>query len=414
MKVLHVNTNDLYGGAARATNRLHNALKKSGIDSCMLVQKKKGADNTVFGSNSNLRKFWNLLRPIIDKIYLFLYKRRERIPWSISWFRNRSLLKKIKQINPDIVHLHWINGGFVGIKDLKKISVPIVWTFHDMWPFTGGCHYNNFDCKSYLEVCGNCPVLKSNKKHDLSYRTLKLKMKEFKKSSFHIICPSSWLKGEVEKSALFSESAVMQIPNTIDTSLFKPVNKRGVRLLWNLPLNKQIVAFGAMDAISDFNKGYDLLKKALSIFSGKNIHLVVFGASNNTSLTDDFDFPVYSSGILLDDISLIALYNAVDVMVVPSRIESFGQTASEAMSCGTPVVAFGTTGLSDIVDHKKNGYLARPYDPIDLAKGIEWVLKEVSESNYLSKNAREKVVSTFDYDVIVPKIKQMYSDIIES
>jgi glycosyltransferase involved in cell wall biosynthesis len=406
MKILIVNTSDIQGGAARAAYRLHKALLNEGIDSQMLVQNKVSDDYTVLSSSTKIAKGFAKIKPILNSLPTKFYPHKTKTLFSPSWLPFSKIINQINKINPDIVHLHWVCGGMLKIEDLAKIKPPIVWSLHDMWAFTGGCHYDE-ECGRYQENCGYCKVLGSNKENDLSSHILKRKDRSFKRDDLIIIGLSQWLTNIAKKSYLFKNKRIINLPNPIDTNLFKPFDK--ARQLWNLPENKKLILFGAMGATSDPRKGYQELTRALLKLQIKNIELVVFGSSEPKEKLD-FNFKTHYTGHLYDDVSLITLYSACDVMVVPSLQEAFGQTASESMSCGTPVVAFGATGLLDIVDHKQNGYLAQPYDSNDLARGIEWVLEDEQRYKQLCFAAREKVIEKFDFE----KVAKQYVDLYQS
>ena len=141
------------------------------------------------------------------------------------------------------------------------------------------------------------------------------------------------------------------------------------------------------------------------------LELIVFG-SLAPRTPPNLVFPLHYTGHLHDNISLRLLYSAADAMVVPSRIEAFGQTASEAQSCGTPVIAFNTSGLLDIVDHEQTGFLAKSYDVEDLARGIKWVLSDAERHKILSHNAREKAVNRFSYSVVAQQYLNVYEQAI--
>ena len=409
MKILIVNTYDIFGGAARAAYRLHKSLLSSGVDSQMLVQTKSSDDCTVVGPVSRMQKAMNKLRPTLDSLPVHLYKNRTKSLFSPAWLPFSGIVDRINKINPDIVHLHWIAGGMIRIEDIARIRAPIVWSLHDNWAFTGGCHIK-WDCEKYQRSCGACPRLGSNKENDLSKKIFKRKQKIFSKKDMTILGLSRWINECSKNSALLKDKKHINLPNPIDTNIFKPFDKEKARDLWNLPKNKKLVLFGAMSATSDINKGFKELSEALNKLIDNNIELVVYGSSKPKQ-PQDFPFNAYYLGHVYDDVSLVVLYNAVDVMVVPSLQESFPQTASEAMSCGIPVVAFGHTGLMDIVDHKINGYLAQPFNTDDLAHGIEWVL---NTPNYdkLCQNAREKVMREFDSKVVAKKYIELYKEIL--
>ena len=409
MKILIVSTSDIQGGAARAVYRLHKSLLAQNIDSQMLVQSKNSDDFTVISEEKKLRKYFDKLRPVIESIPTRFYKKKTKTHFSSSWFGFSSIIDKINEISPDIVHLHWICGGLMTIEDIARIKAPIVWSLHDMWAFTGGCHYDE-ECGAFKNECGECKVLGSDKEKDLSRKIFKRKQKVFNlKKDITIVGLSNWLNECSKSSALLKDKKHINLPNPIDTTIFKHFDKDKSRELWSLPKDKKLVLFGAIGATSDPRKGFDELSEAMQKLENKNIEFVVFG-SGEPQNASNFEFKTHYLGSLADDVSLVTLYSAVDVMIVPSLQEAFGQTASEAMSCGTPVVAFATTGLLDIVDHKMNGYLAKPFDTTDLKDGIEWILNN-ERSNELCQNAREKVVREFDSAVVAKKYIELYNEL---
>ena len=408
MKVLHVNALDMQGGAARASYRLHQALLNEGMDSQVLVLEKSSDDFRVIGPISKMKQVANNLRPYIDYLPLKLYKNRAKRAFSPSWLPFSSIVSQINALNPDVVHLHWIAGGMMTIEEIAKIKAPIVWSLHDNWAFTGGCHVM-WDCEKYKENCGACPMLGSEKETDLSRKTFLRKEKTYSKiENMTIVGLSQWMAECTKQSTLLKDNKIVCIPNPIDANIFKPIEKEIAREILNLPLDEKLILFGAMDATSDVNKGFKELQEALNKVEGDNIELVVFGSSEPKE-GNNLNYPTHYMGHLHDDVTLRLLYSAVDVMVIPSRQEAFGQMATEAMSCATPVVAFGHTGLLDIVDHKVNGYLAKPLDTFDLAQGIEWVLN-VADSNELGLKAREKVLMTFDSQLVSKQYIELYRE----
>ena len=296
------------------------------------------------------------------------------------------------------------------VEDIARIKAPIVWSLHDNWAFTGGCHIM-WECEKYKTECGACPRLGSNKKNDLSSKVFKRKQKAFEsKKDMTIVGLSSWLNNASKSSTLLKEKNHINLPNPIDTNIFKPFDKEKSRELWSLPQSKKLVLFGANSATSDINKGFKELSEALHKLEDKDIEFVVFGSSEPKE-SQNFGFKTHYLGHLHDDVSLVTLYSAVDVMIVPSLQEAFGQTASEAMACGTPVVAFGHTGLLDIIDHQRNGYLAKPFDTTNLKDGIEWVLDH-EDYEKLCLNAREKVRKEFDNVLVAKKYIELYKEIL--
>ena len=383
MKILNLSTYDLQGGAARAAYRLHQGLKSIELDSWMMVQTQTSDDPTVISPQGDIQKNWVKLRPGLSKIPILKYRQRQRKIFSPQWLPDR-LLQSVQSIAPDVINLNWVCDGFMQIETLAKLSnrlhLPIVWTLMDEWSFTGGCHYTGQGldvpmCDRYQNSCGNCPALNSQRKHDLSYQIWKRKQKIYTQLQMSIVSPSKWLTEQARQSSLFKDFSIQTIPYGLDTQCYRPRDPKVLRDILDLPQDKLLVAFGAFNATRDPRKGWNLLQQALVNLKQAGwhdrIHLVVFGASQGPDITG---FPTHFLGQVADDRLLALIYGAVDVMVVPSIQEAFGQTASEAIACGIPIVAFSNTGVADIVDHKFNGYLAQPFDTDDLVRGIRWVL----------------------------------------
>jgi len=361
MKILIVSTFDVQGGASIAASRIHKALLKQDVDSQMLVQYKRGFDKDIISEDSKTYIFLNKIRPILDDVPTKFYKNRTKTFFSPAIIPSNRIIKKINSINPDIVHLHWVCAGMIRIEDLVKIEAPIVWSLHDNWAFTGGCHYAD-GCKLYELNCGRCKILGSQKNNDLSRKIFNIKQRAFVKiNNLTVVGVSQWITECSKKSTLLKNKKHINLPNPINVNIFKKINKSKARKFLNLNQNKRLILFGAIESTSDARKGFKELKESLNNLRNEDVELVVFG-NKEKKQSHDLGFKTHYLGHINDDKKLVQLYSAADVMVVPSLQEAFGQTASEAMSCSTPVVAFAATGLLDIVNHKKNGYLAKPFD----------------------------------------------------
>lgn len=408
MKILIVNTSDIDGGAARAAYRLHKALLESEINSEMLVLSKSSDDFTVNTFLNKKQKIFNKLRPVLDSIPIHMYNNKTL--FSAAWLPSSEIVNKINSLNPDIVHLHWINAGMIKIEDLEKIKAPIVWSLHDMWAFTGGCHYDEL-CGAYKDKCGECVVLESKRKKDISRRVFNRKQKTYSKiKNMTIVGLSNWLKICAKDSTLFQDKKIVNLPNPIDSKVFQAFDKLKARELWGLPKNKKLVLFGAMGATSDPRKGFNELSQAFKNIDRDDIEFVVFGASQPLS-PPDIGCKTNYIGRLSDDISLVTLYSAVDVMIVPSKQENLSNAIMESLACATPVIGFDIGGNSDLIEHQYNGYLAQAFDSVDLANGIEWVLDN-EQYDELCVNAKDKVMRKFDSKVVAEKYIQLYKEII--
>lgn len=412
MKILIVNLDDIQGGAARAAHRLHNSLLNAGIESQMLVLTKKSDESTIITPIriKKLQTLHSLFRQNLEKPWRYLYPNWNKTEFSISWVPFGGLINAIQKIDPDIVHLHWICGGMIRIEDLKKIKKPIVWSLHDMWAFTGGCHYDG-GCGKYATSCGSCPILGSNKEQDLSSRVFSRKIQIYSQlENFTIIGLSTWISECASQSRLLNKYKILNIPNPINASEFSPVNKSIARKSLGIADNKKIILFGAMFATEDKRKGYHELINALKLLKYKeNIELVIFGGKKKG--IDNFNgFLTHYLGYI-NEKDIPNFYSAADVMVVPSLQENLSNTIMEALSCGTPVVCFNIGGNPDMIDHQHNGYLASPYNPKDLANGIEFVINS-TEYEILCLNARNKVLQCFDSTIVGKRYLDLYNHIL--
>lgn len=415
MKSLILNTSDSKGGAAKAIYRLHAGLRSLGVDSRMIVMRKFGDDPNVMAPDANMSKGLALLRPILDSFPLRRYQERNDHLFSPSWVPD-FLSRNVARNAPDVVHLSWVNLGFLRIESLKSFHKPLLWTLHDSWAFTGGCHIP-LGCFRYRDFCGQCPALGSKGEHDLSRTIWKRKSKAWKDLNLHIISPSRWLANCAKSSSLFQDIPISVIPNGIDTSRFKPIEQRVAREILALPQGKNIILFGAFNSTIDKIKGFDVLLAALERLRAEQqrdneLELIVFGASHSGT-TSDRGLNIRYLGYLHDDISLALLYAAADVFVLPSLQENLPNTIMEAMACGTPSVAFDVGGISDLIAHKITGYLARPLEVEDLANGIEWVLADERRRQTLSKEARKKVEREFDMNHVAKRYLDLYTEVLQ-
>lgn len=391
MKSLLLSTYDIQGGAARAAYRLHQGLQTIGVDSQILTANQTSDDPQVIGSRSKLEKTIAFLRPGIDSLPLARYRQRTGDRYSLAWLPE-TRVQQIDGLKPDIVNLHWIGSGFFRLESLKKIKQPIVWTIHDMWAFTGGCHYTD-GCDRYLNQCGACPQLGSRSKGDLSHWNWKRRGRVFKQLDLTIVAPSQWLTDCAKQSPLLCDHRIETIPYGLDLTTYQPYEKTRVRSLLKLPQDKPLILFGASDATSDRRKGFHLLAKALQqlrLMEWEILpEIVIFGASHGQL---DCGFPVHYLGVLQDDLTLALAYSAADVFVAPSIQDNLPNTVLESIACGTPAVAFAIGGMPDLIESGQTGYLAQPFDTADLAKGIQWVL---TTSEPLGHKARQRAEQRF-------------------
>ncbi|HIF9066814.1 TPA: glycosyltransferase family 4 protein [Photobacterium damselae] len=411
MRVNIISNSDTAGGAARAAYRLHLALNKNNIESQMVVKHKSSDDYAVI-SPSKIKQVCSKGIDLVSGKLQKIQKTKNPILHSANFFGS-DVFKIIQKSDADIINIHWINGETLSIKQISKINKPVVMTLHDMWAFCGGEHYCSDDVNSRFRLgysANNKIDLLSG--IDLNRFIWNEKMKYWKAKNFTIVTPSRWLSQCAKESMLFKDCNIVTIPNALDMDVFKPIDKKIARELLNLPLEGKLVGFGALGGSKDLRKGFDLLEEALKKLSFKeDYRCVVFGQSTPKKVPN-LGVPINYIGHLNDDITLALFYNAIDVMVVPSRQENLPQTATESQACGTPVVAFNTTGFPDAIEHKVTGYLASVFDSNDLASGIKWCID--NDSHNLHLNCRDRAVSLWSQNVISKKYTQLYYSIINS
>ena len=417
MRPLLISASDARGGAARASNRLHEALVDSGIESRLLVQEKLSDSHLVVGPESKLQKLMALLRPTIDQLPTYLRSPRQPILHSPSFLPfSRINQKSISSLKPDIVHLHWVCGGALTIREIGKISQPIVWTMHDMWAFSGAEHCTNDASDArFRRGYSRMNRVDNESGFDVDRWVWKRKKKHWKQQMF-FVSPSNWLADCARDSALLKGQNIRVIPNALNTNVWKPIEKKVARQILGLPQDSKLVLFGALGGESQHIKGADLLKKAMHSLvrssSNLNCQLVIFGQSQPQH--HDYPLPAHYMGHKHDDTSLILLYSAADVMLVPSRIDNLPQTAVEAHACGCPVVAFNTCGLSDVVDDGVTGLLAPAFDTEKYSSAVLKVLSSEKGQKTMPKEARKRAVSLWSYDVVVPQYLKLYEEAIAS
>lgn len=415
MRVLIINTSERMGGAAIAAGRLMDALRNNGIQAKMLVRDKQTDRVTVIGLKKSLWKIWQ-----------FIWERI--VIWKANHFKKHNLfevdiantgtnvisLPELSQA--DVIHLHWINQGMLSLKDIRRIiesGKPIVWTMHDMWPFTGICHYAG-DCDKYTSHCENCPILYKGNKKDLSFHTFQQKKRMLEGSHIHFVSCSQWLGNMAKRSKLIGNHSIVSIPNAINTNLFKPRDKQAARHKLGLPMDKQLLLFGSMKT-SDKRKGIDYLVNACELLAKshpdfcKQLGVVILGKESNL-YESLFPFPIYSMNYVNSEKELADIYNAVDLYVTPSLQDNLPNTIMEAMACGIPCVGFNVGGIPEMIDHLHNGYVADYKSAEDFANGIHWALSE-GEYESLSQEAHRKVLTSYSESAVAKRYIEVYNKI---
>ena len=416
---MHLNTYDGNGGAGRGCMRLNRALLSQQVDSKIVVHYKFGKNPQIGTFNSNfIQRYYTAATIILERVLAKRYlKPLQRTPFSFAWF-GRSVIHHPDVKNADIIHLHWVNHGFLDpkhIAQIAKLNKPVVWTFHDSNAFTGGCHVR-YTCDHYMRQCGNCPLLINAADDDISHQIWQQKKDAYKELDFAIAAPSSWMQKSVQASSLMQGKAVHHIPNTLETDVFKPANKLEAKQKAGLPTDKFIFLSGFMPSRKDLHKGtqyllesMELLKQRLGTGADK-VELVVFG-NRGTEGVPDFPFKTSFLGTINNDEQLAQYYAAADAFLIPSLEDNLPYTVMESLACGTPVIAFTTGGIPDMVQHEYNGYLATYRSAESFADGMEWIIKYPNKKQ-LQQQARQTIIDRFSETVIAKKHIEVYQGLL--
>ncbi|GAB3573341.1 glycosyltransferase family 4 protein [Spirosoma luteolum] len=419
MNVVHLSTYHLAGGAGVAATRLHRAMLAQGVASTLLVgipnrlERHQPEAGVRYLANNMLAENTAFARFAAERLFFLPYERSAEVRFAFSpaVFGTSLTFHPIIQ-EADVLHLHWINFGFLslsGLQALLALGKPVIWTLHDQWAFTGGCHYSR-GCTHYLSHCHHCPYLKKPGAHDLAYRRFARKQTLFANTRVHFTPPSQWLADDLKQSALLGQASVTAIPNTIDQYSFCPVDRRDANARLDLPdTTVPRLLFGSAN-VTDERKGFRLLIDALKTLRQRQpdltLELLVFG-KGKTYLVGESPYPVRLLGQLdtVDDI--VAAYNAADALVVPSLEDNLPNTIMESLSCGTPVVAFRTGGIPEMVVPGETGYLATTGSTDELADGIAQLLAH-PHPHQLRHNARYFAETHYAEAVVVQQYLTIY------
>lgn len=414
MNILIVNTSENAGGAAVAAHRLMCALNQSGEHATMLVRDKDTDNPNVVALNNKWLQRWRFLW---ERLYIYIRCRLSRRHlFDIDVANTGADITSLKVFKEaDVIHLHWINQGMLSLNGIRKIlnsGKPVVWTMHDIWPATAICHITH-GCSNFKSVCRECQYMCGNSGYcDLAHAVWQCKQRMLQGQHLHFVACSRWLAGEARKSALLRGQTVASIPNPIDTTLFCKSSTEDARKRLGLPLDKRVILFVAQRA-TNVNKGMAYLIDACKMLAQEypdmreKICVAVLGGHAD-EVMDEIPFPAYPLGYTSDTARIIDVYNASDVFVLPSLSENLPNTIMEAMACGVPCIGFNVGGIPEMIDHQKNGYVARFRDSADLAKGIRWILFD-ADYDALSKCARRKIVDSYSLQSVAMRYVEVYN-----
>ena len=423
MKILQISTHDIKGGAARATYRLHRGLRGMDQDCCMLVRHKDTDDDFVSAvvqeqeTETDENAFF-LEMPIQEH-----YINANRTDISNTLFSlpypgydiSRSPLVR----DADIINLHWVSHfqSPVTLQHIFALGKPVVWTLHDQWAFTGGCHYSA-GCGGYRSGCSQCPQLRADP-FSLPEAILHDKEDLFRNANLTIVTPSRWMGRCARESRLFKSLRVEVIANSLETDLYSPLPKEQAKACLEIPDDAVTFLFGAIDG-AEKRKGFAELVDALRFcrenavfqeFLGKDrVRLLCFGSPSGQM--ESMGIPVVSLGRLGTDEEIRNAYSAADIFLLPSLEDNLPNTILESMSCGTPVVAFHVGGVPDMVADGVNGLLVKAYDTQKMGEAIVSLMADPDKRLSMGKACRERAIRDYALDVQAGHYLKLYDDLL--
>ena len=416
MKIVHVNTFDTLGGAARSAYRLHQGLRAMGEDSTMFVRQADGNDPSVVEMHSS-RALLDRVRRRIRKEWIardFQSYRATRPPGlepfhdsrSIAWF---DFLRDLPKC--DILNLHWVANSFLDYESFfSKVpaTTQVIWTLHDMNAFTGGCHYDA-GCGRFTDCCGRCPQLGSLDPKDLSHRIWERKAKAFARldsSRLQFVAPSRWLAEELGRSSLAGRFQISVIPYGLDLNNFAPRDRATCRDLLGLPLDAKVLLFVA-DGLDNERKGFALLAAALAVLP-RDLPVAILSVGHNKPDVA-IDVPWIHIGAVNNDRQLSVVYSAADIFIIPSLEDNLPNTVLEAMACGTPVLGFAVGGIPDMVRPGVTGMLVPPADSEALGRAIVQLLSDPEHLGEMGACCRRVATEEYSSDLQAIRYSMLYA-----
>jgi glycosyltransferase involved in cell wall biosynthesis len=402
-------TSQLPGGANIAGQRLHQALRRQGLDSIFYYGTGQSNDPSLiplFQNQSFVRRnvaalatSWRNRQTAADGFVT-----------SPGWIR-KTPIQAVEKI-PAVVNLHWVARWLDLPSFLHSLppELPVIWTLHDLIPITGGCHYPG-DCDGFTKQCGHCPQQNRPHSGDATSRFFRTKAKWYERTNLHFVGNSEWTSSMARRSALGKMArSIRTIHYGLDINQFQPVDKLNARRSLRIPEGKFVIGF----ACSDFHerrKGAELLLQALSIFPVCEVVLVVLGGGlwpRNATAVETIQMGSIGSPRLQS-----LFYSALDVFAMPSQIETFGLVALEAMACETPVVAYPAGGLSDVVVNQETGLIGSNFGNVNgLAQMLQWLWRHPKERIEMGIAGRRRVLEKFSDTLMARRFTDLYHELL--
>lgn len=406
MKVIHLSIS-AGGGAGIAAARTVQALRAAGVDAELWT-----ADSEVLGRRL-YSNWWLWLKVRLDALPQRLNRRKRLFSsWSNNSLPSR-LAREVNRARPDIVHLHWVGAAFLNLDELRLFDAPVVWTLHDAWAFTGGCHYPG-DCRRFEEACGSCPQLQSSSENDRSRRQRKRVRSRLPAVALWI-APSAWMAQLATATGGVPVERTKVVPNGLDARRFGSGSRDVARQDLAVSEGALVLVAGAHD-LREPRKGGDLLPAALTTIVeavGRPVVLFLFG-EGSAAITGDWPCEVRYTGFLQSEAEVARIFHAADLMLLPSLQDNLPNTAIEALASGCAVVGFDRGGLKEIVEHGRTGWLTDDVTGPGLGDAVmKWLQRGVDRDEVV-RAATERVAREFSIEVQGRRLRDVYATLLAS
>lgn len=418
MNIVLVSYSDLMGGAALAALRLCTGLTRAGHDARMLVRVRESDDRHVIrierggAVNMALLLYCAAVQRAINCSRTLLTNTFFSIPYPGFDLAENEFL-----CGADIINLHWV-GKFQSVESIARLlclDKPVVWTLHDENPFTGGCHYSA-GCEGFLSNCEQCPQL-PEKLNKLPQLVLLAKKSSWQKN-LTIVTPSRWLASRAQSSALFRHVRIEVIPNSLETDIFRPVDKHEAKQRLDIGPDVFCLLFNAFDH-EEKRKGLHLLPEIIErcrripadTARGKERRVLLLCLGNTAGLPELPGLAVRSFGHIQSPSELAAIYSAADIFLLPSLEDNLPNTMLEAMACGTPVISFRTGGMPEVIRDDMHGYTVPLADLTAFAEKIVHLMAADDTRKKMSVACRTLIEDKFRQQHQANAYERLFSDL---
>ena len=403
MRILQINSTANWGSTGKIAEQIGMLAMQQGWESYIAYGRNVNTSRSkLIKIGSKLSVYWHLVESrLFDNHGL------------ASRCATRKLIKQIKEIQPDIIHLHNIHGYYLNYKILfnylNETDIPIVWTLHDCWTFTGHCaHYISKDCKKWTTCCDKCDYKKTYPS-SLLFNSAKINFTRKRElfcglgDRLTLVPVSKWLAEQTQQS-FFGQTRINYIYNGINTEIFTPKETSEIRDKYSL--NGKFVIVGVATKLNS-GKGYDdYIKLREELSDDYIIFLVGLSDKQISSLPDG----IIGIQRTKNQQELADIYSMAEIVLSLSRAETFGLTIAEGMACGTPAIVYNVTAVPELITPETGLIVDKVGDINGLVKAIEQIRSNGKQ--YYSAACRKHAEENFDKDKCFAKYIELYNEIL--